>query len=203
MLYHRLTSCPMKLWPTLRETIISTWHSALDYDRKITKSTREARTAARAAAREKRLAADQSRLDRTTAKARISAGAAALKRQDPRGIAPEDVEITTAYPRREYQPTTPRVTYIAVPQPAPAQQTVIVKTTGCADGCVIVIAVVIIITLIPVGCSVLGLGMMGKAVEYAEELRKQEAEQEKARRENLLVPPERSEIQPSTRTLDQ
>lgn len=161
----------MKFWPRLRESLFTLWHKTLDYDRKIPAAKRQQTQIERDAAKRARLSRDRQMA--------IHAQTAKYKKATEVEVVPP---IIPKQPLERFRPSDqalqqqPQIIYIQ--QPA---QKVVVKSSGCADGCAIIIAVVLIIVFLPIGCSLLGLGVAGKAIK--DEVDRQDLE--KARRETI------------------
>jgi len=65
---------------------------------------------------------------------------------------------------------------VYIQQPAPQPKVIVQRSTGCADGCVIVIAVgILVFCLLFGGCAVLGFAEGNAAVEAAREKSRMES----------------------------
>ena len=138
------------MWPKIREGAISAWHAILDYDRKRSLAEKEEIQDRRATARNIRLAGDGVRERRRVKVAALRDEIATERGAIKRATDSLDVIHPEVLPPHINGPATPapyqqpQVVYIQTSHPQ-QPQTVVVKSMGCADGCVIVIAIVLLV----------------------------------------------------------
>jgi len=161
----------MRAWPRFRERVILFWHGVLDHDRKIPRRRREETAARRADAKALRLRRDEvwTQIQHRRASERKAS-------EQTQVIIPE---IMSSRPSVRSEP---QVIYVSQ-QP----QKVVVKSMGCADGCVIVIAILIGIAVLMGGCTVMGFGAATKAIIDSKE-RARNAEPSNEAEESTEIP---------------